>query len=105
MSLRGVSQKFGEELVFENINLSPLGADFVAISGPSGCGKTSLLEIIAGIKQPHSGEVLIEDKEIRFAYVPQFPGLFNLSIEVLAELWLNKQKSEKLALKLFFTLK
>ncbi|EAR53736.1 hypothetical protein SKA34_09208 [Photobacterium sp. SKA34] len=36
----------------------------LAISGVSGCGKTSLLQVIAGLKAPKSGEVLYNDLTI-----------------------------------------
>ena len=35
----------------------------VALIGPSGCGKTTLLHIIAGIVQPSSGSVVIDEIE------------------------------------------
>lgn len=36
----------------------------VALIGPSGCGKTTLLHIIAGITQPNSGKVLLDNIEV-----------------------------------------
>ncbi|MHB8128902.1 MAG: ABC transporter ATP-binding protein/permease [Mobilitalea sp.] len=36
--------------------------EFTAILGPSGCGKTTLLNIIAGLDQADSGELLFEGK-------------------------------------------
>lgn len=34
------------------------------LSGKSGCGKTTLLDLIAGLEKPDSGEVLIDGKEV-----------------------------------------
>jgi nitrate/nitrite transport system ATP-binding protein len=37
---------------------------FVSIIGPSGCGKSTLLNIIAGLSQPSTGQVLINGQEV-----------------------------------------
>lgn len=48
-----------------DINLEIEKDNFVIIFGPSGCGKSSLLNTISGLENPDSGEVLVEDKELR----------------------------------------
>lgn len=48
----------------ENINLTINKGEFVSFVGPSGCGKTTLLSIIAGIFEPTSGSVKIENQEV-----------------------------------------
>jgi NitT/TauT family transport system ATP-binding protein len=39
--------------------------EFVCVVGPSGCGKTSLLNLIAGLDRPDSGEILVDGKSVR----------------------------------------
>ncbi len=48
----------------QHIDLSIEKGEFTAIVGPSGCGKTTLLNILGGIDEPSSGEVLIEGIDI-----------------------------------------
>ncbi len=55
-----------------------------ALYGPSGAGKTSLLEVIAGLRAPASGRVLLDGRDVtdtpprlrRVGYVPQDDALF-----------------------------
>lgn len=46
------------------INLQFEKGEFTAIVGPSGCGKTTLLNMMGGLDQPSSGEVLVENEDI-----------------------------------------
>src|SRR5512142_2956348 len=46
--------------LFENFSLMIARGETWAILGPSGCGKTTLLYLLAGLRQPTSGQVCIE---------------------------------------------
>src|SRR5262245_63786832 len=50
-ALRGVSFEVGKGELF-------------TLLGPSGCGKTTTLRCIAGLEQPLSGEIRIDDKPV-----------------------------------------
>jgi ABC-type multidrug transport system fused ATPase/permease subunit len=74
-----------------NINLSiPVGS-VIGIVGRSGSGKTTLVDIILGLYQPSSGEVLIDDVSSiealpvswrhQFGVVSQDGAIFNRSIK------------------------
>jgi NitT/TauT family transport system ATP-binding protein len=66
LELRNVTQKYGNDLIFENINLlvekTTTKGIIKVILGPSGCGKSTLLRYIAGIQSPTNGEVLINGR-------------------------------------------
>lgn len=54
----------GEVVALNDANLTIHKNEFVCVVGPSGCGKTTLLNILAGLEQPTSGEVRIDGQPI-----------------------------------------
>lgn len=66
VELRNVSQSYGDNIIFKDINfLAEKTADkgiVKVILGPSGCGKSTLLRYIAGIQEPSTGEIFINGK-------------------------------------------
>ncbi len=68
LKITNISKKFkGFEL--KDINLEIREGEFFVIVGPSGAGKTLILEIIAGLLKPDSGEIYgIRNKKIGFIY-------------------------------------
>ncbi|HEX8682326.1 MAG TPA: ATP-binding cassette domain-containing protein [Ardenticatenaceae bacterium] len=50
----------GGEAVFENFSWVVQPGERWAIVGPSGCGKSTLLYLLAGLRQPTSGAVMVE---------------------------------------------
>ena len=48
----------------QDINLDVERNQFVTLVGASGCGKTTLLQVIGGLQQLDSGQVLVEGKPI-----------------------------------------
>ena len=50
--------------ILKGISFQILSEEFVSIVGPSGSGKSTLLGIIAGLDNPTTGQVLIDDVDI-----------------------------------------
>lgn len=85
-----------EKPTLQNINLEIQTGEFVCIVGASGCGKTTLLNLIAGLETPTSGEVTIDGKKITKpgadrTVMFQEHGLYP---------WLNVEENVKFPLKL-----
>jgi multiple sugar transport system ATP-binding protein len=59
-----ITKKYGEEIAVENLNLDIEDGEFVTLVGPSGCGKSTSLETVAGLTEPTSGRVYIDDEDV-----------------------------------------
>ena len=53
----GISKKFGDQTVLNNLSLVFEAGKRTALMGASGCGKTTLLRIIAGLETADTGSV------------------------------------------------
>ncbi|HWG13233.1 MAG TPA: ATP-binding cassette domain-containing protein [Streptosporangiaceae bacterium] len=57
LELDGVSKRFGQVVIAEELSLAVGPGDTVGIVGPNGAGKTSLFGLISGDLAPNAGEV------------------------------------------------
>ena len=57
VELVGVTQRFGDHTVFDDVDLLIEPGARLAVVGPNGSGKTTLLDIVAGRTEPVEGEV------------------------------------------------
>ena len=55
----------GEDyVVFDDLNLGIRKGEFVTCIGHSGCGKSTILNVLAGLERPTSGECFVGDRAI-----------------------------------------
>lgn len=57
ISVRGLSNRFGKQVVHQNLNLDVRRKDILGVVGGSGTGKTVLLRSLVGLHSPHEGTV------------------------------------------------
>ncbi len=65
-----VTKAFGDNLLFENLNLRLPRGGIVGVIGPNGAGKTTLFRMITGQEVPSSGTVRV-GSTVQLAYVDQ----------------------------------
>ncbi|MBM3141896.1 MAG: ABC transporter ATP-binding protein [Chloroflexi bacterium] len=58
------SSGLAKVIALDDVSLRVNKGDFIAIMGPSGSGKTTLLNIIGGLEQSSSGEVILDGQRM-----------------------------------------
>jgi phospholipid/cholesterol/gamma-HCH transport system ATP-binding protein len=64
MSVRGLVNRFGSQLVHDDVSFDVMPGEVLGIAGGSGAGKSVLLKTLIGLRQPDAGEVLIGGKPV-----------------------------------------
>ncbi len=70
LNARDLAKTYGADPLFRNISFNISEGGRLGLVGPNGSGKSTLLEILAGQRQPDTGEVALR-KGTRLAYVAQ----------------------------------
>ncbi len=62
--LEGVSKRYGQQTVVNNVSLEIKDGEFFVLLGSSGSGKTTVLNIIAGLATAEQGRVLLHGRDV-----------------------------------------
>lgn len=84
-----VTFSYGTMAALDNVTLDVEDGEFLGIVGPNAGGKSTLLKLILGLLEPHSGHIQVLNRTPREArqavgYVPQYPSFprdFPISVE------------------------
>ncbi|MGN0985257.1 MAG: ABC transporter ATP-binding protein, partial [Candidatus Enterenecus sp.] len=101
----------GKTVALNGVTMDIYDNEFICVVGPSGCGKSTLLNIIAGLHEPTSGEVLVDgvkvegtgvDRGVVFQQYALFPWLTvkkNVEFGLKLRKDLNNEQREEIAMK------
>jgi len=64
LETRSLEKHFGRIRAVNGIDLKSEDGELLAILGPSGSGKSTLMRMVAGLEEPSSGDILVDDKSI-----------------------------------------
>ena len=76
LEVTGVSKRFGEKVVLDNVTFHVPVGEFLCLCGPNGAGKSTLLKMILGLLRPEQGSIRItglpaREGRSKIGYVPQ----------------------------------
>ena len=83
LRVAGVTHRFGERLVLDDVDLEIAPGRVVGLLGPNGAGKTTLMRIIFGVIQPDVGRILFDGRPAgpgdrrTWGYMPQERGVYD----------------------------
>ena len=86
LQCRELGMRYGDKIVFQNLNLEVYRQDVIGIIGSNGAGKTTLFRLILGGLEPTNGELKI-GANLRFGYYDQELEGLNLENEIIDEIW------------------
>jgi ABC-type branched-subunit amino acid transport system ATPase component len=64
LAIRGLNKAFGGLKVINNLDLEVKEREIVSLIGPNGAGKSTTLNLITGINEPDSGEILFRHQSL-----------------------------------------
>ncbi len=67
IEVKGLSKRYKDNVVLDDVNLTIHKGDIVGIIGPSGTGKSTLLRCINQLEVPEYGEIILNNKTIDLA--------------------------------------
>jgi len=105
--LNNITKRFEQAAhdTLQDISFAIEEGEFICVIGPSGCGKTTLLNIIAGLEFPTSGDVILDgeiikeagpDRAVMFQESALFPWLSVLDNVIFGLQLAGKSKQEKI---------
>ena len=82
LSARGITQRFGDRVVLDAVDLDVPAGRVVGLLGPNGAGKTTLMRILFGVLAADAGTLTWRDGAVTaddrrgWGYMPQERGLY-----------------------------
>lgn len=70
ISAAGISLNYGKKPLFENVSIKFKSGNRYGLIGANGSGKSTFLKILAGIEQPSTGTVVL-DNDVKIGYLKQ----------------------------------
>lgn len=100
IEIKDLNFSYGDRKILDSINITIKNKSSIALVGESGAGKTTLANIIGGLIEPKSGQVIIDGEQIsqidiksfrnKVGYVTQEPVIFDDTLFNNITFWQEK---------------
>jgi len=60
LSIKDVSKRYATQAALDNVSLQIYPGEFFGLLGPNGAGKSTLMSLIAGLRTPDSGQIIVD---------------------------------------------
>jgi ABC-2 type transport system ATP-binding protein len=64
LTLIEVTKRYGSRPALDGVSLDVAAGEVLALVGPNGAGKSTLISIVAGLRRPDSGRVLVDSIDV-----------------------------------------
>ncbi|APZ04057.1 sugar ABC transporter substrate-binding protein [Kosakonia cowanii JCM 10956 = DSM 18146] len=64
IAAENITWKVGKKVIVNDVSLAVARGETVGLLGPNGSGKSSLLRVLAGLRRPHKGRVLLDGQNL-----------------------------------------
>ncbi len=85
LQLRSVTKRYGPLTALDDVSLDLARGEFFGLLGPNGAGKSTLMSLVAGLRVPEAGTVMLDDEPLTASHaaarrnlglVPQHVALY-----------------------------